>query len=608
MNNPDIIVSIDLGTTFTGVAWTTPNRPIDVIRNWPGTGDGTEKKVPTILLYRQNHTTPSSWGYSALYNEDSQTTRRGFFKIFLDPETLETARSQGHLSVPPSTADARQYVTDFLRLVYTHTKDTIEREMGMGPRGWQDQAVEFIFSVPTTWNNQGIVNDFKRAIREAGYGIGGDRHSASVDLTEAEAAAVATVKYSPVNFARDDVFLCIDAGGGTTDLALMQVTGVDRTCPQMKQIAAVQGVGIGASGIDGMFTRLVEKRLSDYPEVKAELPQNLGVRMARSPYFKMMKHTFGERAFMELPRHPIQMDGVSENFSHAEARIDRGRMIFTIEEFQGLFKPVVQGIINKVKSQLDWFQHQTPRRDDQVKYFVLSGGLGSNKYVQNKLQEHFEDYSHPNAGQVRILCAQEPQLVVVRGLLEDRKQRMESGQSVITSRIARASYGVLVKQLYDPVVHFMPEIQDDPYDGTRFAINQIQWLIKKGDTVTPGQPLVKTLQMRLAADDTTRAWDTKFVVSHNEPSFIPASLKHEGVIQLCKLESNLSGVEQHELVKKHKRGTCFRAGYTFYICEFEIHVIVAPADLRFELWFGGHKFSKGHEPIKIHWQEGGTNS
>lgn len=70
----------------------------------------------------------------------------------------------------------------------------------------------------------------------------------------------------------------------------------------------------------------------------------------------------------------------------------------------------------------------------------------------------------------------------------------------------------------------------------------------------------------------------------------------------------MSGVEQHELVKKHKRGTCFRAGYTFYICEFEIHVIIAPADLRFELWFGGHKFSKGHEPIKIHWQEGGTNS
>lgn len=159
---------------------------------------------------------------------------------------------------------------------------------------------------------------------------------------------------------------------------------------------------------------------------------------------------------------------------------------------------------------------------------MLSGGLGSNKYVQNKLQAHFENSGHPNAGHVAILCAQEPQLVVVRGLLEDRKQRMETGNmSVLASRIARVSYGVVVKQVYSPIHHFDAEVQEDQFDKTtKFALNQIQWLIRKGDTVTPGSPLVKTLHIRLAADDTTRAWDTQFVVSHNEPSFLPASMKH----------------------------------------------------------------------------------
>ncbi|KAK8124034.1 Hsp70 family chaperone [Apiospora kogelbergensis] len=65
---------------------------------------------------------------------------------------------------------------------------------------------------------------------------------------------------------------------------------------------------------------------------------------------------------------------------------------------------------------------------------------------------------------------------------------------------------------------------------------------------------------------------------------------------------------RHWLVLEHKRGTCFRAGYKFYICEFGIRVIAAPAELRFELWFGGTKFSSNHEPIKVVWQEGGTNS
>ncbi|KAK8054456.1 hypothetical protein PG994_009523 [Apiospora phragmitis] len=415
MSNPDIIVSIDLGTTFTGERC-----------------------------------------------------------IFLDQDTLEATRRQGLSAVPETTAEARKYVTDFLRHVYE------------------------------------------------------------------------------------------------TDLALMQVTSVDAEFPQMRQIAEVQGTGIGATQVDRLFARLVAQRLSAFPDVLTQVPQNLPARMARSPYFRMMKYTFGERAFMELPRHYVQMEGVSCDFSHAEAGIDQGRMMFTIGEFEALFGPAVQGIVSRVTEQLNWLQRRG--RTEEV----------------------------------------EPQLVVVRGLLEDRKQRMESGsnnQSVLASRIARASYGVVVKQVCSAVQHFDADVQEDRFDKkTKFALNQIQWLIKKGDTVTPGDPLVKTLHIRLAADDTTRAWDTKFVVSHNEPSFLPASLKHAGAVRLCEVKSNLTGVEQHQLTMKHKRGTCFKAGYKFYICEFEIRVIVAPADLRFELWFGGTRFSSDHEPITVTWDEVGARA
>lgn len=47
-------------------------------------------------------------------------------------------------------------------------------------------------------------------------------------------------------------------------------------------------------------------------------------------------------------------------------------------------------------------------------------------------------------------------------------------------------------------------------------------------------------------------------------------------------------------------------GKKYYVCSFEVHAIVAPADLRFELWFGGHKFSGNHEPIRVTWNEEGT--
>lgn len=74
-----------------------------------------------------------------------------------------------------------------------------------------------------------------------------------------------------------------------------------------------------------------------------------------------------------------------------------------------------------------------------------------------------------------------------------------------------------------------------------------------------------------------------------------------GVKILCQVKSNLTGIQQHELVLKKKRGSCFSKGYTYYNCVFDVRVIVAPADLRFELWFGGQKFSRNHDPVQVEW-------
>lgn len=81
-----------------------------------------------------------------------------------------------------------------------------------------------------------------------------------------------------------------------------------------------------------------------------------------------------------------------------------------------------------------------------------------------------------------------------------------------------------------------------------------------------------------------------------------------GAIKLCEVKSDLSGMQQHQLIQKNKRGTCFSRGYLFYICQFEVRVIVAPADLRFELWVGGQKFSGNHDPITVKWDRDGTQA
>ncbi|KAF4979510.1 hypothetical protein FZEAL_4278 [Fusarium zealandicum] len=596
---PDLTVSIDLGTTFTGVAWMKRGAPIQIVNDWPGSDDRGERKVPTTIIYNADGSV-SSWGFMCADDNDAAAgkTRREFFKIFLDPDMLAVAHQQGLANVPRSTAQARLFVTDYLKQVYAHVKDSTEMRMGIRHvGGWKTMAVAFLFSAPTTWTSMAVINLFKGAIHDAGFGVEGPRHSALVDLTESEAAAVATLKARAVNLRANDVFLTVDAGGGTTDLALMRVTSTDAEVPQMSQVAAVSGVGVGSTLIDRAFTRLVAQRMAANPDFN--LAADFAVRMARSPGFRSVKHKFGEKVYMqEVFR--IVMEGVGYDANHAGLRVEEGRMLFSKQEIQKLFDDHVVAIIRRIEERLDWLAEKG--HTEQVEYMILSGGLGSSAYVRDRLQRHLTDLRHPNARNIAVVPSQEPQLVVVRGILENKRQVELGSKPVLGTWIARASYGVKVQEVYSPARHFDEDVRDDPWDSSvKWAVNQIQWLIRKGDTVNPESPLAKPFEIRLKEGDTTRAWDADIVVSNNEPDCLPRSTKQAGATKLCSVKSNLAGVQQHQLVLKEKRGTCFRRGIKFYICQFDVRVIVAPADLRFELWFGGTKFSGNHQPITVHW-------
>lgn len=111
---------------------------------------------------------------------------------------------------------------------------------------------------------------------------------------------------------------------------------------------------------------------------------------------------------------------------------------------------------------------------------ILSGGLGSSPYVRDQIQKELLSNPHPCASQIRIIQDPEPQLVVVKGLLLDRMQKLDSGdKSVLTVRKARASYGVICKFKYNPTVHTHEDLATDPIDGQVYAMRQIDWLIKK---------------------------------------------------------------------------------------------------------------------------------
>ncbi|KAK6084673.1 Hsp70 family chaperone [Seiridium cupressi] len=547
-DSPDIIVAVDLGTTYTGVAWARPQKslvlqsPIQVIHNWPGSSAKNEQKVHTCLIYNQDGSL-SSWGSLCEDDDAAGKRRREFFKIFLDQPTLDAAHQAGIAQAPTSVPEAKELVSDYLLQIYQHVKSTVELHTGIGHVGWQSLSVEFIFSVPTTWRNQGILNIFKDAIQSAGFGTEGVDHSATVELTESEAAAVGTIKSSTVNFQSGDIFLSIDAGGGTTDFAVMQVVEARDPFPSLSQINQVDGIGIGSTLIDQAFVSLVNSRLGQFPELVQSLPPDCADRLVRSERFRTMKHKFGERVY-ESATYKLPLDGVSYHFDHPAARIEQGKLVLTWEEVQALFDPHIESILRKIQEQLSWMQKNDVNRP--VGHMILSGGLGSSKYVRDRLQHELMVLSHPYAHQVKIIQAPDPQLVVVKGLLLDRLQKLDSGDApVIVSRIARASYGMGCKAQYDSNIHFGQIVKKDAYDGKLYAMGQLEWLIRKMETLTPSA-----------------------------------------------------------VVKRKARRFIFK-GKKYYFCTFDVKSIIGPADLRFELWFAGQRFSRNHDPLKVTWDSEG---
>ncbi|ESZ94388.1 hypothetical protein SBOR_5252 [Sclerotinia borealis F-4128] len=607
-NTPDLIVGIDFGQTYTGVVWSnlSNTNPTRSIQEWPGLPpDSVETKVPTRIAYSRNPNDRNEpiWGFSCDPDDEYHevTEVRENFKIFLDQHSLDLARKEGMRDMPETVDKAKDLVTDYLRQIYNHVKLCIEAITG----DWKEKKIEFVFSLPTTWDALDTVKRFDAAINAAGFtSQNPEKHSAKLELTEAEAAAVYFATNSEIELEKGDIILICDAGGGTTDLGLVEVADPNPERPALKQVAEVKGVGIGSTMIDRAFECLVQKRLDTHPDI--ELPENLAHKLARGSSFQSIKHNFGSTSGNHAV-YILRLDklglGIDKDLTHAGLRIERGRMHFSRSEMQALFDVQIAGITRRIDKQLDWMQ--THRSQDDVRFLVLSGGLGGSQYVKTKIEEHFQRNPRQIAHRIRILKSQEPRLSVVKGLVIDRRQRIKFGAATLKMRVARASYGVLCRQEYNPEIHLGEPVVIDPLNKKqKWATMQIDWIIQKNDTIETGSARDRLFTRKVVPGDGNRTWDTTIVISYEDRHNLPTSFRQPGVSKLCTVHSDLKEVADEEFEPKNRK---LWQRKKYYLAAFTVRVIIAPADLRFELWFKGTRYNRSHESLSIDWDPAGAS-
>ena len=222
----------------------------------------------------------------------------------------------------------------------------------------------------------------------------------------------------------------------------------------------------------------IEQRLLKAVHLLSAAPQDVAEKMMQGR-FERFKCTFGTSA-ANLPALVLEIPGLPAGANYPPAEIQNSRLSISQTILQKLFDEQVDAMIRLLTEQLVSLQTVVP--GERVSYLVLSGGLGSSQYVRDRIKQYFQfgaGATLSNTAGMHMLLAEDPQLAVVLGLVTDRAQELGQLTKTITHRCARVSYGVVVNQRYDPQRHYNQVIYKDPRDKKKWALNQIEWLIKE---------------------------------------------------------------------------------------------------------------------------------
>lgn len=99
---------------------------------------------------------------------------------------------------------------------------------------------------------------------------------------------------------------------------------------------------------------------------------------------------------------------------------------------------------------------------------------------------------------MQIRVAPDPQLVVCKGNVADRVQKIKTGQSVLGWRCSRASYGTLCKILYEEgnSRFYGLKKERDAMDGKVYVTNCIDWFIKQVGTCVLLTEILTNMRLR----------------------------------------------------------------------------------------------------------------
>ncbi|KAK3343599.1 hypothetical protein B0T25DRAFT_302302 [Lasiosphaeria hispida] len=557
-----IIVGIDFGTTYSGVAWAETQRPDRrvAITSWPISkiareGESSDK-VPTRLRYNGDNT---EWGFSIPITAPADQIIE-WFKLDLDP-SLESMGSAVANAAARGGRGVDQLVTDYMSALGDHLMYTLREKLGEGVV--KSTPLEFIVTVPAIWSD--LAKDKTKQACQLANGLSATKVPIHL-ISEPEAAAIYALHgLDPHGLKIGDSFVICDAGGGTVDL-------ISYTITNLKPILEVQEATPGTGALCG--STFLNMRFGKF--LKAKLGREEGfddevLAEAMERFEKIVKRQFTMSAPPD-ESYIIPVGGLANN---RELGISRGRYALKASDLQTIFEPVVQEVIKLVRDQIT--SSKVP-----IRAVLLVGGFGASNYLKERLRNavdrNIQIMQPPNAWLAVVHGA------VMKGLAQSAPDKLTLVK--VQNRKARKHYGTEWRTRYDEKTH--SHLRDKRHwcglDGC-WKVYTMEWFIKKGDSVSENEPFftsfvwtgpvsqgrIRKIKMDIYADRTAR---------------IAPLTRDENVSLLCHVEADVSHIPENQL--QRRKGT---DGQQYYELNCKIEAVYLSASTQYTLLFNNSRYN-----------------
>ncbi|CAO1599474.1 hypothetical protein XANCAGTX0491_003198 [Xanthoria calcicola] len=550
-----LIVGIDFGTTFSGVAFafaTNTEAKEDIITEWPGAGNQTKQKIPTVLYYDQ-YQKVVGWGpdiadaLAPTGYPKPGVQKVEWFKLqlmlsgntYIDPINLPP--------LPPGKSEI-DVAADYLFKLRQAMRNQLQKTLGE-VFNREERNIRYFLTVPAIWNDAGKAATRAAAI-QAGF-LRDENDNRLTLITEPEAAAMFCSKTGLLNLKIRDAVLIVDCGGGTVDLIAYEVE--EETPFTVAECTAGSGDSCGSTALNRNFSNILRAKIR-----KMKLPD--GSKTAGKVYAKCIMD-FENRIKADFRNNGQKWAvdvGIEAEFP--EAGIEEGYMTFTNEEILQCFEPVVNRILELVRNQIIAIQAQ----NRLLQNVLVVGGFGASEYLFQQIRLHV-----PPQFQSKVVRPMDSVAAIVKGAVT-----AGITERVVTSRVARRHYLMATLQPFREGHH--PEQYRVPsLDGKDRCKYTRQIFVQKGQRVKIGEP-VKVSFFRQVAPGATLMYED--ILYACDEDVCPEYTKDPRIKEVVTLTSDLS---RKNLEKDFERMDTPQG--TFYRVYFDILLALDGSEFNAEL-------------------------